>query len=602
MNRMIAPDPSVTARERAGPPRGGRGDRRRPRARAAGRRAGACCTTCSRCGCTCGRPRWWPASRPGWPGWARTPAAWPASSTSPTTWSATGPRWCRRARSCRRARTTGTASRSATGPTARPTRTGPPPPPRTARRCCPTCTRAACAATPASCRRWAPRRWTCPAGSPGSTPAHGRSARPTGNGCTPPCTGWARCSTGRRTDRPLHGDVHAGNLIATRGGLLWNDFEEVCRGPARVGPGHRRRRAGRARVPHDPARLAACRQLRSAQVALRAAPAAAGLRRPSPAGTTASAGRSTAWRLTDVLRGRRAELGLPPAVIEMLARYRRMRDEQGYGWGEDGAAGLLPVGPVQPARAGVRRVRGVRGLVGGGAGGGRRRGARGAAAGVGRLPAAQLSARGGPPRPVIAGSAVPVDVVLDSAADTDLVVTRRRRAGAGARRAAPGCTPSTWTPTPRPSSLACGDSRLVVPGRGGRHPGRDAAADLPARRPLVGHRRHRRGLVRRRRAAQVGCAPPALLPRAPAPSTSRCRPGRCTSSPPAGCEFERLELDVDPAPGAVVEIEYRPRRRFDPAADGWYGGDLHVHLNYSGDHVLDPGRRRPDAARRGAAT
>ncbi len=35
----------------------------------------------------------------------------------------------------------------------------------------------------------------------------------------------------------------------------------------------------------------------------------------------------------------------------------------------------------------------------------------------------RLSARGGPPRPVIAGSAVPVDVVLDSAADTDLVVT-----------------------------------------------------------------------------------------------------------------------------------------------------------------------------------
>ena len=28
-------------------------------------------------------------------------------------------------------------------------------------------------------------------------------------------------------------------------------------------------------------------------------------------------------------------LDLPPAVIEMLARYRRMRAEQGVGWGEE---------------------------------------------------------------------------------------------------------------------------------------------------------------------------------------------------------------------------------------------------------------------------
>ena len=33
--------------------------------------------------------------------------------------------------------------------------------------------------------------------------------------------------------------------------------------------------------------------------------------------------------------GDEEELGLPPAVIEMLARYRRMRDVQGFGWGED---------------------------------------------------------------------------------------------------------------------------------------------------------------------------------------------------------------------------------------------------------------------------
>ena len=116
------------------------------------------------------------------------------------------------------------------------------------------------------------------------------------------------------------------------------------------------------------------------------------------------------------------ELGLPPAVIEMLARYRRMRDRQGYGWGEDGLpdffrwARFSLLGPAFDGFAASRdwsaAVRAAIGdevpagllLVSVGAGG-------------------RLSARGGPPRPVIVGSSVPVDVVLDSAADTDLVVT-----------------------------------------------------------------------------------------------------------------------------------------------------------------------------------
>jgi hypothetical protein len=55
-----------------------------------------------------------------------------------------------------------------------------------------------------------------------------------------------------------------------------------------------------------------------------------------------------------------------------------------------------------------------------------------------------------------------------------------------------------------------------------------------------------------------------------------------------GIEFARLEVDVTPAVGETVTVAYDPQRRFDPAADGWYGADLHVHLNYSGDHVLEP--------------
>lgn len=31
--------------------------------------------------------------------------------------------------------------------------------------------------------------------------------------------------------QPVHGDAHPGNLVATRDGLVWIDFEEVCRGP-----------------------------------------------------------------------------------------------------------------------------------------------------------------------------------------------------------------------------------------------------------------------------------------------------------------------------------------------------------------------------------
>ncbi len=29
----------------------------------------------------------------------------------------------------------------------------------------------------------------------------------------------------------LHGDAHAGNVLVTREGMLWNDFEDTCRGP-----------------------------------------------------------------------------------------------------------------------------------------------------------------------------------------------------------------------------------------------------------------------------------------------------------------------------------------------------------------------------------
>jgi hypothetical protein len=36
---------------------------------------------------------------------------------------------------------------------------------------------------------------------------------------------------GRGRSRPLHGDAHAGNVVAIDGSFVWLDFEEACRGP-----------------------------------------------------------------------------------------------------------------------------------------------------------------------------------------------------------------------------------------------------------------------------------------------------------------------------------------------------------------------------------
>jgi hypothetical protein len=60
-----------------------------------------------------------------------------------------------------------------------------------------------------------------------------------------------------------------------------------------------------------------------------------------------------------------------------------------------------------------------------------------------------------------------------------------------------------------------------------------------------------------------------------------------------GLEFERNELDVRPSAGETRVVECDPRQLFDPSVEGWYGGDLHIHMNYSGDLVCTP----RDAAR-----
>jgi hypothetical protein len=60
-----------------------------------------------------------------------------------------------------------------------------------------------------------------------------------------------------------------------------------------------------------------------------------------------------------------------------------------------------------------------------------------------------------------------------------------------------------------------------------------------------------------------------------------------------GLEYERAERLVSPLAAESITIECDPARLFDPAAEGSYGGDLHVHMNYRGDLVCTPA----DAAR-----
>jgi hypothetical protein len=116
-----------------------------------------------------------------------------------------------------------------------------------------------------------------------------------------------------------------------------------------------------------------------------------------------------------------APLDLPPAVLEMVARYRRMRAEQGVGWGEEAFpdmfrwARFARLGPAFDVFTASGDWAGaVRSAVG-----------DEVPAGIVLVTIAAdagLTARGGPPRPVIDGATVPVDVVLDSRADRDLVI------------------------------------------------------------------------------------------------------------------------------------------------------------------------------------
>ncbi|GAA3182214.1 CehA/McbA family metallohydrolase [Nonomuraea roseoviolacea] len=55
-----------------------------------------------------------------------------------------------------------------------------------------------------------------------------------------------------------------------------------------------------------------------------------------------------------------------------------------------------------------------------------------------------------------------------------------------------------------------------------------------------------------------------------------------------GMEYAEARAELTPAAGAETPVELTPQRLYDAAARGWYGGDLHVHLNWMGEEPAAP--------------
>jgi hypothetical protein len=281
-------------------------------------------------------------------------------------------------------------------------------------------------------------------------------------------------------------------------------------------------------------------------------------------------------------------LGLPAEVIQTLAHYRRLLDARGSDWGDEQIefarwAHFSLVGPVFAAfMATGDWAEAVRSVIGP------------------ELPAGivvvRVNAGGdvradvGPARTAIAGRAVRLDIVVDSAADADLSLTV---AGRDVHVAPRGATVETidLDGADPVFTVVLGDQTLTVHGAIRT----STAAELRLSSP-----RCSRWSV----TDSTGGAwfPEGVLAKWDVHHRPFFHGHDLTLAVPAeplhvactrGIEFDRTELEVLPAAGQTAVVECDPPRLFDPAADGWYGGDLHVHMNYSGDLICTPG----DAAR-----
>jgi hypothetical protein len=259
------------------------------------------------------------------------------------------------------------------------------------------------------------------------------------------------------------------------------------------------------------------------------------------------------------------ELGLPPAVIEMLARYRALRDEHGWDWGGEEIdmfrwARFGRLGDVYAAYAehgdwaqAVRTVVGAdppAGIV------------------LVRVTGDGMDVRCGPPRPVMPGATVPLDVVIDTPAGVDV---------------------ETIDAGPDGAAVTVGGTPVAI----------DAALEVvPAARLRLRSPRCARWSVTD--ATGGAWFPDGTVPRK---TDGAHRPffhaREVTMTVPAapleitcarGPEFTPRTTTADPAERPVVEMSLD--RTHDPSAAGWYSADLHVHLNYSGDLVVVPEQAR----------
>jgi hypothetical protein len=283
-----------------------------------------------------------------------------------------------------------------------------------------------------------------------------------------------------------------------------------------------------------------------------------------------------------------ATLDLPAEVIEALAHYRRLLEERGWDWGEDRIdifrwLRFSQFGPVLDAFTATGDwASAVRSVIGDEVPAGivvvridERRG---------------LQADVGPARPAIAGRTVRIEVVVDSAADADLSLTvAGRNVGVAPRGAA--VQPVDLDGADPVFTVVLDDETLRVDG---------AIRTLAAAELRLSSSRCARWSVTD--ASGGAWFPDGALAKWDVHHRPFFHGHDLTVAVPAeplhvvcarGLEFERTELDVLPAAGESLRVGCEPPRLFDPAADGWYGGDLHIHMNYSGDLVCTP----TDAAR-----
>jgi hypothetical protein len=277
-------------------------------------------------------------------------------------------------------------------------------------------------------------------------------------------------------------------------------------------------------------------------------------------------------------------LNLPPEVIEALARYRRLLDERGWDWGDEQLpdffrwARFSLLGPVFDAVADTGDwAKAIRSVIGDDVPPG--------------IIVARIDERGGlhadvgVARAAIPGQAVAIDVVIDSAVDGELSLTVAGREVEIAPLGAQIETIDLDGADPV-FTIVNGDQTLSVDG---------AIRPIAAAELRLSSPRCARWSV----TDSSGGAwfPDGVLAKWDVHHRPFFHGHDITVAVPAeslhvvcarGLEFERTELDVVPAAGETLVVECDPRRLFDPTAGGWYGGDLHIHMNYSGDLVCTP--------------